>query len=123
LLRYNATSQKWENAGVDSTPTANSANLVSSGGVKAELDSMSSQIGDIANSEQISTSVSGNGFTFATVPVSTKIISVVCENPDFFARIVKTTDGTKWVFQVVGYNGTFAPNGTNCTLTYYYNRL
>ena len=49
LLRYNATTQKWENAGVDSTPTANSANLVSSGGVKTELDIMGSQIGDIAN--------------------------------------------------------------------------
>lgn len=74
LLRYNATSQKWENAGVDSTPTANSANLVSSGGVKAELDSMSSQIGDIANSltqkqnllliESQSKNITGNGASY-----------------------------------------------------------
>lgn len=44
LLRYDATAQKWKNAGVDSTPTANSTNLVSSGGVKATVDDISSQI-------------------------------------------------------------------------------
>lgn len=74
LLRYNATSQKWENAGVDSTPTASSTNLVSSGGVKAELDSMSSQIGDIVNSltqkqnllliETQSKNITGNGASY-----------------------------------------------------------
>lgn len=40
LLRYDATAQKWKNAGVDSTPTANSANLVSSGGVKSAIDAL-----------------------------------------------------------------------------------
>lgn len=49
LLRYNATTQKWENAGVDSTPTANSANPVSSGGVKATVDDINSQISKFAN--------------------------------------------------------------------------
>lgn len=33
LLRYDATEQKWKNAGVDNAPTANSSNLVNSGGV------------------------------------------------------------------------------------------
>ena len=37
LLRYNGTSQKWENIGVDSTPTQNSTNPVSSGGVYTGL--------------------------------------------------------------------------------------
>lgn len=49
LIRYDATAQKWKNAGVDSAPTANSANLVSSGGVKAAIDGISSQISDFAN--------------------------------------------------------------------------
>ena len=40
LLRYDATAHKWKNAGVDSTPTANSENLVSSGGVKSAIDSL-----------------------------------------------------------------------------------
>ena len=40
LLRYDATAQKWKNAGVDSAPTANSENLVSSGGVKSAIDSL-----------------------------------------------------------------------------------
>lgn len=48
LLRYDATAQKWKNAGVDSTPTANSANLVSSGGVKAAIADISSQISNLA---------------------------------------------------------------------------
>lgn len=37
ILRYNATAQKWENKGVDTAPTANSANVVTSGGVKSAL--------------------------------------------------------------------------------------
>ena len=40
LLRYDATVHKWKNAGVDSTPTANSSNLVSSGGVKSAIDAL-----------------------------------------------------------------------------------
>lgn len=40
LLRYNATSQKWENQGVDTTPTANSGNLVASGGIKTAIDAV-----------------------------------------------------------------------------------
>ena len=40
LLRYDATAQKWKNAGVDSAPTANSTNLVSSGGVKSAIDAL-----------------------------------------------------------------------------------
>lgn len=40
LLRYNATSQKWENQGVDTAPTANSGNLVASGGVKTAIDAV-----------------------------------------------------------------------------------
>ena len=48
LLRYNATTQKWENAGVDNSPTANSTNLVSSGGVKTAIDDISSQISKFA---------------------------------------------------------------------------
>ena len=49
LLRYDATAQKWKNAGVDSAPTANSTNLVSSGGVKTAIDDISSQISNLAN--------------------------------------------------------------------------
>lgn len=49
LLRYDATAQKWKNAGVDSAPTANSTNLVSSGGVKIAIDDISSQISNLAN--------------------------------------------------------------------------
>ena len=37
LLRYNGTSQKWENIGIDTTPTQNSTNPVSSGGVYTSL--------------------------------------------------------------------------------------
>lgn len=37
LLRYNSTSQKWENIGIDTTPTQNSTNPVSSGGVYTGL--------------------------------------------------------------------------------------
>ena len=55
LLRYDATAQKWKNAGVDSTPTANSTNLVSSGGVKTAIDDISSQISKISTLERITT--------------------------------------------------------------------
>lgn len=37
LLRYNGTAQKWENIGVDSTPTQNSANPIQSGAVYTAL--------------------------------------------------------------------------------------
>lgn len=37
LLRYNSTLNKWENVGVDSTPTQNSTHPVSSGGVYTSL--------------------------------------------------------------------------------------
>ena len=37
LLRYNATAQKWENQGVDTSPTINSSNLVDSNGVQIAL--------------------------------------------------------------------------------------
>lgn len=37
LLRYDATAQKWKNAGVDNTPTQNSANPIQSGGVYTAL--------------------------------------------------------------------------------------
>ena len=37
LLRYNATTQKWENQGVDTAPTINSSNLVDSNGVQIAL--------------------------------------------------------------------------------------
>lgn len=40
LLRYNATSQKWENKGVDSSPTASSGNLVESGGVYSKIGTL-----------------------------------------------------------------------------------
>lgn len=40
LLRYDATAHKWKNVGVDSAPTANSDNVVSSGGVKAAIDAL-----------------------------------------------------------------------------------
>ena len=53
LLRYNATTQKWENAGVDNSPTANSTNLVSSGGVKTAIDDISSQISKLANTKSV----------------------------------------------------------------------
>ena len=37
VIRYNFQSGKWENVGVDSTPTSGSANLVQSGGVATQL--------------------------------------------------------------------------------------
>lgn len=37
VIRYNSQSGKWENVGVDSTPTSGSANLVQSGGVATQL--------------------------------------------------------------------------------------
>lgn len=52
LLRYDATAQKWKNAGVDSTPTANSTNLVSSGGVYDAIDTVN---GNKANQTIIAT--------------------------------------------------------------------
>ena len=74
LLRYDATAQKWKNAGVDSTPTANSSNLVSSGGVKTELENMSSQISGIENLlpnliliENQSKTITGNGACYREV--------------------------------------------------------
>lgn len=81
----------------------------------------SSQNSKIAKSNQIATFVQGNGFTNFTLPISTKIISVICDTSDYFARIVKSTDGTKWVFQMVKYDGTIAQSGLNFILTYYFN--
>lgn len=37
VIRYNSQNGKWENVGVDSTPTSGSANLVQSGGVATQL--------------------------------------------------------------------------------------
>ena len=81
-----------------------------------------SQYSDIANSNQVGTYVGGNGFVQYTVPLSTKIISAICDAPNYFVRIMKATDGTKWAFQIVDYNGTPAPSGLTLVLTYYYNR-
>lgn len=91
------------------------------GGNVTPTGNVISQISNIAKSNQIATFVQGNGFTDFTLPVTTKIISVICDTPDYFARIVKSTDGTKWVFQMVKYDGTLASSGLNFVLTYYYN--
>ena len=81
----------------------------------------SSQNSKISNSKQIATYVQGNGFAHDTVPISTKIISVICDTSNYFARIVKSSDGTQWAFQIVDYTGTPASSGLNFVLTYYYN--
>lgn len=84
-------------------------------------DNITTQISNIAKSNQIATFVQGNGFTNFTLPITTKIISVICDTSDYFARIVKSSDGTKWVFQMVKYDGTLAQSGANFILTYYFN--
>lgn len=91
------------------------------GNVVERINSLSTQISNIAKSNQIATYVQGNGFTDFTLPVATKIISVICDTPDYFARVVKTHDGTKWVFQIAKYDGTLAQTGLNFILTYYFN--
>ena len=102
------------------TKTINSGTAINSGNSTASA-TIVSQISNIAKSKQIATYVQGNGFAHDTVPISTKIISVICDTSDYFARIVKSTDGTQWVFQIVKYDGTLAQSGLNFTLTYYYN--
>lgn len=91
------------------------------GGNATTADDISTQISNIAKSNQIATFVQGNGFTDFTLPVTTKIISVICDTSDYYARVVKTHDGTKWVFQIVKYDGTLAQTGLNFILTYYFN--
>lgn len=87
LLRYDATAQKWKNAGVDSTPTADSANLISSGGVKTALDSVSSQISEISTAEAITTATGTlyafkigtiGYFTFETTLTNAANGAVIC---------------------------------------------
>lgn len=82
---------------------------------------LTTEISNIAKSNQIATFVRGNGFTDFTLPVTTKIISVICDTSDYYARVVKAHDGTKWVFQIVKYDGTLAQTGLNFILTYYFN--
>lgn len=91
------------------------------GGNATTADDISTQISNIAKSNQIATFVRGNGFTDFTLPVTTKIISVICDTSDYYARVFKTHDGTKWVFQIVKYDGTLAQTGLNFILTYYFN--
>lgn len=61
LIRYNATAQKWENADVDSAPTSNSTNPVSSGGVFAALPQMS-YVGMIIHSTTFDTEAKVKAF-------------------------------------------------------------
>lgn len=61
LIRYNATAQKWENVDVDSAPTSNSTNPVSSGGVFAALPQMS-YIGMIIHSTTFDTEAKVKAF-------------------------------------------------------------
>lgn len=99
---------------------AENATIVS-GGNADPTGNIVSQISNVAKSNQIVTNVQGNGFTAFTLPITTKIISVICDTSDYFARIIKSSDGTKWVFQIVKYDGTLAQTGLNFTLTYYFN--
>lgn len=61
LIRYNATAQKWENVDVDSAPTSNSENPVSSGGVFAALPQMS-YVGMIIHSTTLDTEAKVKAF-------------------------------------------------------------
>lgn len=95
--------------------------LIVVGGNVKSTGNVITQISNIAKSNQIATFVRGNGFTDFTLPVTTKIISVICDTSDYYARVFKTHDGTKWVFQIVKYDGTLAQTGLNFILTYYFN--
>lgn len=61
LLRYDATAQKWENVDIDSAPTSNSPNPVSSGGVFAALSQMS-YVGMIIHSTTFDTEAKVKAF-------------------------------------------------------------
>ena len=54
VIRYNSTSQKWENVSVDSAPTENSDNLVGSGGIYTALHQLS-HVGMIIHSTTLDT--------------------------------------------------------------------
>lgn len=89
LLRYDATAQKWKNAGVDSAPTANSTNLVSSGGVKTAIDDISSQISKI-NSECIGWMTTAKDVTAYAFTTSTTWEAPY--NGFFCVQVVSNTD-------------------------------
>lgn len=61
VIRYNSTSQKWENVSVDSTPTENSDNLVGSGGIYTALHQLS-YVGMIIHSTTLNTEAKVKAF-------------------------------------------------------------
>lgn len=61
VIRYNSTSQKWENVSVDSVPIENSDNLVSSGGIYTALHQLS-YVGMIIHSTTLDTEAKVKAF-------------------------------------------------------------
>lgn len=107
LLRYNATSQKWENKGVDSSPTASSGNLVESGGVYSTIGALIKKTTVSKNidltgrvtleSAQASLSSSLSGYT--PIAFSWRLSDYAGQTNGYFENVTMTSGS----FSAVGY--------------------
>lgn len=107
LLRYNATSQKWENKGVDTSPTASSSNLVESGGVYSTIGTLIKKTTASRNidltgrgtleSVQASLSSSLSGYT--PIAFSWRLSDYAGQTNGYFENVTMTSGS----FSAVGY--------------------
>lgn len=116
LLRYDATAQKWKNAGVDNTPTENSTNLVSSGGVFAALPQMS-YVGMIIHSTTLDTEAKVKAFYGGTTWAKIKGKFLLGTSS---SHAINTTGGAETVTltidQIPSHNHSLVPNTNNTAI-------
>lgn len=107
LLRYNATSQKWENKGVDSSPTASSGNLVESGGVYSTIGALikkttASRNIDLTGKgtlESVQASISSSLSGYTPIAFSWRLSDYAGQTNGYFENVTMTSGS----FSATGY--------------------
>lgn len=107
LLRYNATSQKWENKGVDSSPTASSGNLVESGGVYSTIGTLikkttASRNIDLTGKgtlESVQASISSSLSGYTPIAFSWRLSDYAGQTNGYFENVTMTSGS----FSATGY--------------------
>ena len=103
LLRYNGTSQEWENIGIDTTPTQNSTNPVSSGGVYTSLgEKQSTYSADSTTWDTTPTNGSTkpvtSGGVYSAIPALSYVGMVIHSTTlNTEAKVKAYYGGTKWI--------------------------
>lgn len=107
LLRYNATSQKWGNKGVDSSPTASSGNLVESGGVYSTIGTLIKKTTASVNIdltgrgtlENVQASISSSLSGYTPIAFSWRLSDYAGQTNGYFESVTMTSGS----FSAIGY--------------------